>query len=285
MKPLLEPPRSEIEVSAVVVFERNAESFDWNWHYHPEVELTWIREGWGTRLVGDHSEPYQPDDLVILGPNLPHTWYSDKSSRRNSAVVVQFRPQLFPEAVLELPQFANVAKLLGQARRGVKLLSPRGRGRPPLRLESLLKLSGLPLLLELARLLDQAGGIEGRSLIASPSYQHSRSDQLASRMGRVTAYLEKHCREDITLQRAAAIAGLSPSGFSRFFHKMTHRTFTEFRNACRIREACKLLMETDLSITEIAYDCGFENLSNFNRQFRKEKRLVPRDYRRIHNHS
>ncbi len=279
MKPALEAPHSGMETSALVAFERSESVFAWNWHYHPEIELTWIRGGRGTRLVGDHSAAYGPGDLVLLGAGLPHTWFSAESSKRNRAIVVQFRPGLFPEAVLGLPQFVRVADLLGAAGRGIHF-SRATAARLGGRLERLLHRRGLPCWLDLARLLDDLARLGGGEILASPGYQHRRSHKLSSRLERVTAFLEKHCREDISLERAAEVAGLTPGSFSRFFHKMTRRTFTAYRNACRIQEACQMLADTDLSITEIAYECGFGNLSNFNRRFREEKRLAPRDYRR-----
>lgn len=282
MKPTLEAPRSGLEADSLVAFERSESSFAWSWHYHPEIELTWIREGRGTRLVGDHSAAYGPGDLVLLGSNLPHTWFSAKASRRNQAIVVQFRPQLFPESVLGLPQFTAIDELLREARRGIhfpaEIADRMGAG-----LRRLQHLRGLPRWLALTRFLHELASGKRREILASSRYQHRRSHKLNSRLERVTSYLEKHFREEISLAQAARVAGLTPGAFSRFFHKMTHRTFTGYRNACRVREACRLLDETDLSITEIAFACGFGNLSNFNRRFREEKRLAPRDYRRQHN--
>lgn len=282
MKPVLEAPRSNLNADSLVAFERSESSFAWSWHYHPEIELTWIREGRGTRLVGDHSSAYEPGDLVLLGANLPHTWFSAKASRRNRAIVVQFCPQLFPEAALGLPQFAAIAGLLREARRGIHFPAETAE-RMSASLRRLLHLRGLPRWLGLARLLHELASGRKREILASARYQHRRSQKLNSRLEKVTAYLEKRFREEISLAQAARVAGLTPGAFSRFFHKMTHRTFTGYRNACRIREACRLLDETDLSITEIAFACGFGNLSNFNRRFREEKRLAPREYRRQHN--
>lgn len=282
MKPALEAPRSGMSPDSLVAFERVESSFAWNWHYHPEVELTWICQGRGTRLVGDHSSAYAPNDLVLLAPNLPHTWASAVSSRHNRAIVVQFRPQLFPEPVLGLPQFAAVAGLLHEARHGVRF-PPEIAKRLGASLRRLPTRSGLSRWLELARLLDRLASCRDREILASSRYQHHRSLKLSSRLERVTDFLEKHCTEDVSLEQAAEITGLTPSAFSRFFHKMTHRTFTGYRNACRIREACRMLAETDLSITEIAFTCGFGNLSNFNRRFLQEKRVVPREYRRQRN--
>jgi len=282
MKPTLEAPSSTLKVTGLIAFERRDSSFAWNWHYHSELELTWIGEGHGTRLVGDHSCPYGPGDLVLIGSDLPHTWFSEQPSRSNQAVVVQFRPELFPEALRQLPPFTPIARLLHEAHRGVHFPKETAE-RVNARLGRLIGIEGLQCWLSLAEILHELASEQSWEILASARYQHRRSHKLNSRLERVTEYLEKHCREEVSLTQAACIAGLTPSAFSRFFHKMTHRTFTSYRNACRIREACRLLDETDLSITEIAFTCGFGNLSNFNRRFREEKRITPREYRHQYN--
>ncbi len=279
MKPALEAPDSTLKTTGLTAFERRDRSFAWNWHYHSEMELTLIQEGHGTRLVGDHSHAYGPGELVLIGPALPHTWFSEHSSVCNRAVVVQFRRELFPEALQQLSQFAPIAQLLHDAHRGIHFSRETSEVTGS-RLCRLIDLEGIHRWLALAELLHDLASEPKREILASSRYQHRRSHQLNSRLERVTEYLEQHCGEDISLSQAARIAGLTPNAFSRFFHKMTHRTFTSYRNACRIREACRLLDETDLSITEIAFACGFGNLSNFHRRFREEKQITPREYRR-----
>jgi AraC-like DNA-binding protein len=233
-------------------------------------------------LVGDHSEAYGSDDLILLGPNLPHTWFSDNTCKENQALVVQFRAQLFPEPLQTLPQFASIRDLLIRSQHGVRF---RGSTATEAR-QGLRKLVGrcdLSAWLGLAEILNHLSTCTGQDTLATPTYHHRRSYKLSSRLEQVTSYLEKNCREEVSQADAARIAGLSPTAFSRFFRKMTQTTFVDFRNSCRIREACRLLTETDLPITQIAYECGFGNLANFNRRFLKEKRIVPRQYRRLHN--
>ncbi|HRJ73883.1 MAG TPA: AraC family transcriptional regulator, partial [Terrimicrobiaceae bacterium] len=123
----------------------------------------------------------------------------------------------------------------------------------------------------------------GRQPLASEKYRHRRSQTIGSRLERVTAYLEEHFREDLPLAEAARVAGLTPGAFSKFFRKMTRKTFVDYRNSLRIREACRALAESDRPVTEIAYACGFSNLANFNRRFLRETGVVPRDFRRTFN--
>ncbi len=282
MKPVLEPGRSELQHRSLAVFEVSS-PYPWSWHFHPEIELTWIREGRGTRLVGDHSAPFEPDDLVLIGPNLPHTWFSSGGrSCPNAAVVAQFR--MFPEALLALPEFAPISGLLARASQGVSFSGSTGR-RIGTRLRRLLQENGLPSWLKLANLLGDLAACHDGEPLASKGYWNKGSHQIASRLERVMAHIDLNFRDDLPLADAAQIAGLTPSAFSRFFKKMTRKTFVDYRTFCRVRAACSLLEETDLSIAEIAYDCGFGNLANFNRRFLREKRLTPGQFRRLRNPS
>jgi AraC-like DNA-binding protein len=263
-------------------YRRAERSFDWNWHYHPEIELTLITRGAGTRLVGDHSADYQAGDLVLLGPNLPHTWFSRKPGRTagsNEAIVVQFLASAFPETLLALPEFELVRSLLARSALGLRF-SAETAGALETRLRALTAARGLDAWLALASLLGELAR-SGGEVLADASYRNQRSFKMESRLGRIIGHIEAHCDERLPLGEVARFAGLTPSSFARFFRKMTGKTYVEFRNGCRIRKACQSLVETDHSILEIALASGFENLANFNRQFRKSTGMPPRAYRKL----
>jgi AraC-like DNA-binding protein len=171
--------------------------------------------------------------------------------------------------------------LLARAGHGLRFSEKTGREIGE-QMRELLGLSGLPAWLGVIRLLNKLSSAPGAEL-ASSGYQRRHAYKESSRLERVTTYIEKHCCDKLSLAQAAKITELTPSAFSRFFRKMTQKTFVSYRNGCRIREACRMLTETDLTITQIAFECGFDNLANFNRRFRAEKYMVPRAYRRMHN--
>ena len=277
MKPTYEAPHFQKEGASLVAFVRQEISFPWNWHYHPELELTWIREGYGRRLVGDHAAPYHAGEVVLLGPNLPHTWISDSKSPVNKAVVVQFHA--FPRGLMACPEFSRIADLLNQATSGLRFLTSKP-------LEKLLKAlpdkSGLTAWIGLMEILHHLATNEKAEVLSSGGYRHARSSKIVSRLERVIRHIDKHFREELPLAEVAQVAGLTPSSLSRLFHRMTNQTYVNYRNACRTREACRLLIETDRSITQVAGDCGFENLSNFNRRFQQSYQMTPTDFRRIH---
>lgn len=282
MKPVFEPPRLNREDLPVVSFERKEPSFAWNWHYHSQLELTWIRKGSGIRVVADSSSKYGPGDLVLLGSNVPHTWFSRRSSTRNEALVTQFNNSTLPESLLSLPIMSRINILVSESQRGLHFPAPFGR-KLESKLLSLLKKRGVDSWLTLLGILEDLTHLPSVGL-ASPDYWHRRSFKMTSRLERVMAHIERHCNDDLPLRKIAGIAGLTESSFSRFFRKMTHQTFSDFRNVCRIKDACRRLIETDATITNIAHDCGFNNLTNFNRRFRREKNMSPREFRRLRNH-
>jgi transcriptional regulator GlxA family with amidase domain len=131
-------------------------------------------------------------------------------------------------------------------------------------------------------LLNRLAACQATEALASESYQGTHGLQNHKRLARIVAYLQQHLRSDTPLENVARHAGMSPSAFSRFFHRMTGKTFVCYRNSCRVHEACRLLSETDHSITDIAFASGFENLANFNRQFLAQKKMTPHVYRRAY---
>lgn len=284
MKPEIEAMRCWDGTRVLQAYRRAERSYPWNWHYHPEIELTLITRGSGTRLVGDHSADYGPGDLVLLGPNLPHTWFSKKpgqTAAANEAIVVQFLASAYPEELLALPEFEVIRGLFLRAGQGLRF-TPAAAKQVEARMRALTKVRGLEAWMVLTSLLGELSGIAVETL-AAPAYRNQRSFKMGSRMGRIIGQIEARCAGPFSLEDAARFAGLTPSSFARFFRKMTGKTFVEFRNARRIRNACDMLAESDDNILEIALASGFQNLANFNRQFRKTQGVPPRDYRRLRN--
>lgn len=283
MKPAIEAMHWWDGEFSVNAYRRSAHQFEWNWHYHPEVELTLVTRGSGTRLVGDHRESYTAGDLVLLGPNLPHTWFSDdpgRSPSSNQAIVVQFHPSAFPESLLALPEFRKIGRLFGTAGRGLSFPRKSAR-RLKSQIEALPQLKGIALWSGLLTILAEVAQIGGH-VLSNPIDTNARSFKMGSRLERVTQEIEARCDEQLNLDDVAASAGMTPSSFARYFRKMTGRTFVDFRNTCRIQRCCRALIETDRAIIDIALESGFQNLANFNRCFRRTHGLPPRDYRKIY---
>lgn len=242
------------------------------WHVHPGFELAQVREGSGTRLVGDHVEQFHAGDLTLIGPLLPHAYLHADPSAGGSATVVKFERDFLGSGFFERPEFARVAALLDAAMFGLTFRHCR------VELDSLV---GIPPAAQTLRLLEIL--VE---LADEPADRLSRTPPdegvTATTVRRVNAMLEFiHARFDraVTLAEIGAAAHLSPSAASRLFHRSTGSTISQHLSTVRVSAAARALRDTDDPVAVIAARSGFATLSNFNRQFRSMIGCTPRAYR------
>jgi AraC-like DNA-binding protein len=256
------------------------------WHFHPEIELALILEGSGDRCVGDHLEAFGAGDLVLLGPNLPHYWHSHAASNgtrsrgRARAIVVQLREDSLGKRFFTLPETAAWLRLLERSRQG--LAFPAGVAATVSReMQRLLKLEGTPRLLGLLNILQHLTEAlpQARSL-ASEHYLPDCDHRTAERMRKVHQFLYAHLAEPIGLDEVAKVAGMSSAAFSRYCRRVTGRTLTRLLAELRVTQACKLLTETEQSVSEVAFASGFQSISNFNRVFHELKGENPMSFRK-----
>lgn len=283
MDPLFENVQTD-EGSSFCSFRVLCEDFteDHTWHYHPEYELTWNIRGEGTRFVGDSVEPYKPGDLVLVGPNLPHCWYSDQSSGRelSELLVIQFRPDCFGQGFLDLPEAGLINRMLKLANRGLSVTGPTAEFVTRL-MEKLVDQRGMDKLLSLAQILNQLGQSDDLAALATPDYNLSAdvNETNRRRIEKIYGFVRKNIGTEINQLEIADRVGLTSQAFSRFFKKSTGLTFVKFVNMLRINEACRLLVRENMDITQIAFMCGYQNISNFNRRFHALKGMTPSEFR------
>ena len=257
--------------------------FPFQWHYHPEYELTLILEGSGKRMVGDSYEPFSPGDLVLLGPHLPHTWVSEMAS---AAVVVQFS-ESFIAPLVQYPECERIRRLL--ARSGLGLCFPAGAAgrrvadkQHALLLEAVGRLPARKSAGRITGILDVLHAMASTTAqpLASPYFQPARGRKAEGRINKVCQYIQRHSAEDLPLQKIAALVNLSESAFCKFFKRTTGKTFSDYLVDIRVGHACHLLSESDDPVSEIAYRSGFDSLTYFNRVFLRKKGLRPREFRK-----
>lgn len=282
MELILEPIFEEIPYVgpvSVAVREFELPAFRYPWHRHPEVELTWILEGSGLRYVGDSVEPFRAGDFCLLGPNLPHAWLSAPSQKRGGArsLVIQFDSARLKNTLQVLPEFAGIGRLLEQADRGLNFDSKLGVRLRRKRLRHPSALFRFTALMEILDELARNPNALTRSLASWPGEKRPNSDH---RIQRVLLRLTDNIAEAISQAEYARITGLSPAGFSRFFFRAMGRTFQSYVSDLRLSIVCQRLLESDRSVSEIAFATGFANLSNFNRSFRLRYGMSPREFRR-----
>ncbi len=257
--------------------------FDSPFHFHPECELTLVEASHGLRFVGDSIERFEAGDLVLLGPNLPHYWTNPPDWRGTArSVVVQFPLDLLGAGWLDTPEFAAVRRLLVKAERGVHF---RGRAAAAAarRLRTMTGLAPFTRLQLLLETLHALAAAPGARLLASAGFAPTMDVVDEGRLGRVLDYVNRRAAEGVQQREAARRAGLSPAAFSRYFRKKMGHTFEDFVNEVRVGRSCRALIETpEKSVAEIAFAAGYNNLANFNRQFRRRTGLSPVEYRRRH---
>lgn len=274
MKPRHEEPGTS-DGATFKCFLRSEPSFRFGWHFHREFELTLITAGRGTRSVGTTIEAYDPGDLVLLGPDLPHTFVCSEADGPAAAVVTQFRRDFLGTDFFALPQFREIDQLLDRAAGGLRF-GPDDRVRT--RLARLPELDPGERTVELLAVLGHlsavaATPITGSGLVVTPS------PAARERIDRVCRHLQRTHTEPVDQAEIAALVHLSPTSFSHFFRRTMGRTLTDYVNRLRIETACGLLAATSLSVTQVAERSGFRNLSNFNRRFRAVTGHTPRGYR------
>jgi len=262
---------------------REFRRWDRSWHYHPEYELTLIAKGRGRRMVGDSIADYREGDLVFLAPTLPHFWRMDTRHRAH-AVVVQFLGSCLGEGFFERPEMHTLRRLFLRSKRGLRFTGET-RDAVAEKMHGLLRLADVQRIVALLSILDILARSREVRALSSRGFVPYLDPSAAKRINKVSEFVHKHFAGPIHQPQVAAVARMTPPAFSRFFKKTMGKTFSEFVNELRISSACRSLIESDLNITEICYDCGFENLSNFNRRFRLIKECSPREFRRRFRHA
>ena len=263
---------------------RSEPQFDFNWHFHPEYELTLISRGRGTRVVGDRVEAYREGDLVLVGPDLPHTWSSAPSSgprrgaARHEAFVLQCSPRLFCDPWLRQPDMARLAALFDRARWGLRF---KGRARDEA--EPLFRASyheqGIRRFIRMLEVFDVLAGAKDAEVLSAGPASGSASRWHAAGMERIYRYIHEHALGPLGLEEVARRFSITPSTLHRRLKRATGRSLTELVNELRISHACGLLVHGDARIAEICYQCGYQNLSYFNRRFLESRGMTPRAYR------
>ena len=249
-------------------------------HFHPEVEILLVLQGRGTRYVGDSVETFEPGDLVMIGPDVPHEWCSDKSSDAGSAeaIYILFNTSMLGVDFWTLPESKIILKIIRQSNRGIKLT---GNTRDEVEhLMRKIEVSyGFTRIILLMSILEMIAFNGEYHYLASPVVQDQVNDRDTERLNKVYKYVLDNIHHEISLSEAASVANFSKAAFCRYFRKRTNKTFVQFLNEIRIGQACRFLINENNSISGICYICGYNNISYFIRQFRKITGFTPLNYR------
>ncbi len=255
-------------------------TFTMPWHMHDFYELTLILNGCGTRIVGDSIDSFYPEDLLLLGPRLPHVWKDDllESTGPARAISLQFASS-FPDAeLLAAPQMRCISRLLEQAGRGLLLTGPL-KTLTRDKIHFLLGCDGVRQLLLILEILADIAESGEYVQVASEGYVTPEAAE-TQRWTRINGYILKHFRRSLPANELAQVARMHPSSLGRYVKRTTGMTLPQYINEFRIGHACRLLAIDNRPVVEICFECGFQNLSHFNRCFRRSKEASPTEYRK-----
>jgi AraC-like DNA-binding protein len=258
-------------------------SDDHTWHCHPEYELAYVVSSGGTRFVGDSIQHYEPGDLVLLGPDLPHCW-SDEPNEHSASlpelIVLQFRQTSFGQGFFDLEESRPLKELLQRSDVGLRFAG-KIAGEVAALMRIAVQQDGLDRLLSVLTCLNMLTKAADPQQLATEEYRVGANLGPAhqKRIDRIYRYIRENLDAEISQAEIAESMNLTAAAFSRFFKAATGKTFVNFVNTLRINEACRRLNQTDDTITDIAFACGYNNMSNFNRQFLTLKRMNPSEYR------
>ncbi len=258
--------------------------FDIPWHLHPQYEIIYIVNSTGTRYVGDSIEPFEKDDLVLMGNELPHCWLNapiNECKGKNfdvDYIVVQFNPDFLGNDFFQKPEFNQLNQLLKASKRGIHF-----EGKVVKKIEkklfSMLKKKGLERLILFFQLLNKLVDANNQRFLSSEGFIKSIDYEKHPAIKKIKTYVYENFKTKIKLEEVAELAGMTETSFCRFFKSQQKQTFLSYLKEFRIGYASRQLRETDLSINEICYESGYDNLANFYRDFKNRKKVTPKMYR------
>ncbi len=262
-----------------LIIDRVKQKFDFPIHFHPEYELNFILNGKGVRrVVGTSMEEIDDIELVLVGPNLEHGWETHNCTSQNIyEITIQFHGDLFNNKLLSLKNFKPLQDLFKKSKHGILFDRNTAMKLMP-RIKELNSTDGVSDFIKLLKLLEELADAKAPRLLSSNVVRDSDYDN-SDRIKKVQEFIKQNHSRKISLKEICALVNMSPSSFNRFIKKRTGKTFIEYMNDERISHAIKLLIETDMSIGEIAYKCGFNNIANFNRFFKKSKNVTPSEFK------
>ena len=254
-------------------------------HYHPELELHYTIKGEGIRLIGDNVSHFSEGEVILLGENLPHAWRGKEQEMAGAedyaveAIVIQFSPACLGRDFFQLPEAYLIPRIFEAAKKGLLI---HGRSAEMIRtlMYRMVNANRFERIIGLLQILQIISEREETTTIASAHAFYKPSENESLRLNNVIAYTLSNFRSDIKLEEIAVIANLSVNSFCRYFKSMTSKTYLDFLTEIRISHACRMMMEDRFSIAIICYECGFNNVSNFYRHFKRFTGFTPFEYKR-----
>lgn len=249
-----------------------------SWHYHPELELVYVNSGAGKRQIGSHLSHYRHGDLILIGSNLPHCGFTRTLTGSQRETLVQWKHDGFGETFFDLPEMRGVQQLLERAKNGIVFHGDEKREIGAV-IESMEELSEAEKLLQLLRALTMMARSENYTVLNANGFMLEAKVEDQDRINVIFNFVKEKFKEEISLNDVSGVVHMTPSAFCKYFKKITSKTFIHFLTEYRLIHAAKLLHESKLGISDICYECGFNNYSHFTKKFKEMAGKTPLHYR------
>jgi len=253
------------------------------WHYHSALELIYIKKGRGTQFIGDSIKNFNDGDVVLLGSNLPHYWRFDQEFFETTdgepvdVYAVHFKEEFLGKDFLNLPENQEIKRIFTQAKQGIKLEGV-AKDKIAALMPQIIEATGTMKIIRLLEVLTVIANCSEKNILVSLGFKPNFLENEKDRIQSIYNYTISNYKKKIELKEIAAVAKISPNSFCKFFKTKSRKTYTQFLNEIRVGQACKLLIENDLTVKEICYDCGFYNFTSFHKYFREITGKSPLKY-------
>ncbi|MDE1190610.1 MAG: AraC family transcriptional regulator [Arachidicoccus sp.] len=248
------------------------------WHYHPELELVYINNGAGKRQIGSHLSHYRNGDLILVGSNLPHCGFTGTLKKDQSETVIQWKIDAFGAGLFNIPEMKSVKQLFENAKGGI-IFHGEDKRIIGAKIESIEEHDNCGKLIGLLDVLRMMAVSENYTILNAAGFWLEAKVEDHNRINSVFNYVKENFRQQISLDEIAGHISMTPSAFCKYFKKVTRKTFVEFVNEYRLIHAAKLLHESNLGVSDICYECGFNNYSHFTKKFKEMSGKTPLHYR------
>jgi len=259
-------------------FDSSIKNTDNIWHYHPEIELVYVNGGTGKRRIGSHISYYTDGDLILIGSNLPHCGFTDKFTGNKSEIVVQMKSDFLGKTFFDIPEMKKIQNLFEVAKGGIAFF---GTTKQKLgdKMEDLEHQTDFERILSVLNILNELAVTDEFKILNGEGFSLETEIKDNDRINVIFNYVKTNFQEDIPLAEIAEMVSMTVPSFCRYFKKITNKTFVQFVNERRLVHASKLLTEEHMSITEVCFECGFNNFSHFNKSFKAFTGQNPSQYR------
>jgi len=271
-------------LSSITVKREITPYMDYPWHYHPEFEIIFVEKSYGIRFMGSHIGNFSDGDLMFISSDLPHVWKNDRDFYQGNkdlfvdVYVIHFRKDAFNEGFFDLPEFTQIRKLFLSGQQGLLVREGEDHKKISSLVKQVVSSSGIDRLILFLKTLDAFANTKEYDLLSMIGYENSVDLADAERINTVMNFVMTNYSEDIKISKIAKLISLTEASFCRYFKSKTHKTFSQFLNEVRILNACKLLVDNNMTITQICYNTGYNNISHFNRQFKLITGLTAKEY-------